>query len=200
MHRPNNASPDEQGALHRYAPEITMQLQKLLLALGHQGSQHLTEVDADLRQTSYLLDEAITKLGRNFFAIHAAITAQHALITTLKEGEQVSPAVRTRLDELQQEATGCVNAAVTALQFQDMTNQLVGRAVSHVASLHEVLSDAGNAGALLTDVPAQDGSAQTLAVLILVNRMLEQRATNLDKVPGKAVAQTHLESGDIELF
>jgi len=202
--------PVDPTVAHRLAPDITMQLQKLLLALGQQGNQHLTEVDADLRQTSYLLDEASVKLGTNFLGIHAATTAQHALVANLKEGTPVSSALRVRLDQLQHEASSCVNAAVTALQFQDMTNQLIGRVVGHVASLHRVLQEAGTAGALLSgpggaenndgSTGSTGGNAQALVVLALVNRMLEERATLLDKVPGKAVAQTHLESGDIELF
>ncbi|MES2830689.1 MAG: chemotaxis protein [Pseudomonadota bacterium] len=205
--------PDNPGSTdvdpNRATPEVAMQLRKLLLALGHQGSQHLMEVDADLRQTSYLLDEAITKLGKNFLGMHAATMAQQALLATLEEGTPVSAAMRQKFDLLQQEAAGCVSAAVTALQFQDMTNQLIGRVVGHVASLHQVLQEAGDAGESMScssgsksndNHANSDNYTQALAVLALVNKMLEERATILDKVPAKAVAQTHLESGDIELF
>ncbi len=66
--------------------------------------------------------------------------------------------------------------------------------------MHEILREAGNAGELLSRVNGEDGSAQALAILVMVNRMLDEKATIVDRVPGKAVEQTHLESGDIELF
>jgi len=191
----------------RLASDFTIQLKKLLLTMGQHGVQHLTDVDADLRQTSYLLDEASEKLGSNFLKLHAATTAQHALVIALDDGAPVSAALRAQIEQLQEEASRCANAAVTALQFQDMTNQLIGRVVGHVASLHHVLQEASAAGALLcspgdgaNDCSSNDRATHTLAVLAQFNQILEQRATLLVGVPEKAVAQTHLESGDIELF
>jgi len=177
--------------------EFASQLHQLLAAFGRQGSGHLTEVDADLRQTSYLLAEAVTKLGNSFIGIHAATMAQSDLIAMMKDGAPVPPSLRAMIDRLQLDAVECVNEAITALQFQDMTNQLIGRIVGHVASLHQVLQDAGAAGALLSHNP---DNAQALLVLASVNQVLQEKGTILDQVPYKAVTQTHMESGDIELF
>lgn len=214
MRKQNNPAPIVLSAQRQYASEVAAQLQKLLLALGHQGSQHLTEVDADLHQTNDLLDEAIAGLSENFLGLHAASAAQQALLATLEVGAPVSEALRGKFEKLQQEASDCVRAAVTALQFQDMTNQLIGRVLGHIASLNQVLHEAGQAGALLAGAAGERGdehndkdkdndderATQALAVLALVNQMLEEKATIVGKVPGKAVAQTHLQSGDIELF
>ena len=38
------------------------ELRSLLVAVSEHGKQHLTEVEADLQQTAFLLSEAIEKL------------------------------------------------------------------------------------------------------------------------------------------
>lgn len=176
---------------------LALQLQHLLGALAQQGNQHLAEVQTDLQQTGFLLAEAIDKLGKSFVGMHAAVAAQQAIVDGLQAGTQASPAQHARLVALQQEATVHVNAAITALQFQDMTSQLIGRIVGHVDSLHETLAEVGTAGATLTQASDDAGA---LTVLASVNRSLDERGSMLDRVARKAVAQTHMDSGDIELF
>ncbi len=177
---------------------LALQLQNLLGAVSQQSERHLAEVETDLQQTGALLAEAIEKLGASFIGIHTAVAAQQTLICSLQDDLPLTPQARAALAQLQADAGAQVNAAVTALQFHDMTGQLLGRIASHVASLRDVLEGVGATGMALAAADA--GDAEALAVLASANRMLEEKSTVVDGVARKAVAQTHLESGDIELF
>ena len=107
---------------------LALELKELLSGLSEHGSQHLTEIETDLVQTNVLLSEAIEKLSASFMAIHEAVSAQQQLVDTLLAQAQAPAAavgeLRTKAVQIDQH----VNAAVTGLQFQDMTNQLIGRA------------------------------------------------------------------------
>ncbi|MBC7513123.1 MAG: chemotaxis protein [Herminiimonas sp.] len=179
------------------AQSLARELHHLLGALALQSGRHLSEVETDLQQTGTLLSEAIEKLGNSFIGMHAAVVAQNALIGTLQGEAMLSPQLTARLVQLQADSNAQVNAGVTALQFHDMTGQLLGRIASHVASLRNVLE---GVGATRIALAGADSDACALAVLGLANRILDEKITVVDSVAPKAVAQTHLESGDIELF
>ncbi|MGB2832358.1 MAG: hypothetical protein WBC07_05365 [Methylotenera sp.] len=59
------------------------ELRTLLAAVSDHGKQHLVEVEADLLQTTFLLSEAIEKLGASFMAVHEAVTEQQQVINAL---------------------------------------------------------------------------------------------------------------------
>lgn len=179
------------------AQSLARELQHLLGALALQSGRHLSEVETDLHQTDTLLSEAIEKLGNSFIGMHASMVAQNALICALQDEAIPSPQLKAKLAQLQAESNAQVNAGVTALQFHDMTGQLLGRIASHVASLRDVLEGVGAIGVALA---GNDSDARAMAVLGSANRMLDEKSSVVDSVAPKAVAQTHLESGDIELF
>ena len=177
--------------------DLAGELQQLLAAMALQSSRHLSEVQTDLHQTATLLAEAIETLGDSFIRMHASMVAQHALIAGLQDGATLPPQLAEKLAQLQADGSAQVNAGVTALQFHDMTGQLLGRIASHVASLRDVLESVGATGQALV---GHDSDARVLAVLGAANRILEEKNTLVDSVAPKAVAQTHLRSGDIEMF
>ena len=176
---------------------LAAQLVHLLTIVSKQGDLHLTEIDADLQQTTDLLHQAIDKLGRGFIGIHESVAAQRVALAAVADGAPMSPQLRAEIARLQQITDGHINAAVTALQFQDMTSQLIGRAVGHVIGLREVLGALGKHD-LVLDTDSPDGAA--LALLESVNTTLNQTSVRQGTVARKAVAQTHMESGDIDLF
>lgn len=169
----------------------------LLSGLSEHGSQHLTEAETDLVQTNILLGEAIEKLSASFMAIHDAVTAQQQIVDALLTGVLVSPdamlALRTKAVQIDQH----VNAAVTGLQFQDMTNQLISRTMRRIVGLRDVLEVVGTSGIA---IPADASNEQMSAILGAINETLKTQSLNLEKELWKAVCQTHMESGDIELF
>lgn len=176
---------------------LSSQVKRLLTSLSDQGNQHLTEVETDLVQTTYLLSEAIEKLGASFMAIHAGVSAQQEILDQLLSGAAMTPDIESRLITLRGEVTQHINAAVTGLQFQDMTSQLIGRTVRRIAGLRDVLGAVGSSGAVLI---ADTEADELIAALNEINKTLEEQSAKLESVLWKAVSQTHMESGDIELF
>lgn len=172
------------------------QVRHLLSNLSDRGTQHLTEVETDLVQTSVLLGEAIEKLGTSFMAIHEAITAQQQTIDMLLSGVKPTPEMAEQLKAKHGEIGQHVNAAVTGLQFQDMTNQLLSRTVTRVIGLREVLGGIGTGSSTISEGNAEE----IIATLGSINTLLEEQSAKLESALWKAVCQTHMESGDIELF
>jgi len=176
---------------------LGLQLKRLLLGVAASGDQHLAEIKADLTQTNFLLAEVIGTLGSDFMAIHEAMDAQRQIVGKLQAGQTLTDADTTDLARISTEIGARVGSVVTGLQFQDMTNQLLGRALQRVAGLSEVLQTLEDRGTGITrETPVED----IVALLEGVNRSLEERSEKLDSNLWKSVCQTHMGSGDIELF
>lgn len=176
---------------------LAVQIKDLLSTLSEHGQQHLNELETDLMQTNVLLAEAIEKLGASFMAIHAAVTSQQKLVDALLSEDGASQTDIVRLQEQAREIDLHVNSAVTGLQFQDMTNQLIGRTMRRVVGFRDVL------GILETGVmnmSENDGDDKMVVALKKINEMLKAENDVLEKELWKAVRQTHMESGDVELF
>jgi hypothetical protein len=130
-------------------------------------------------------------------AIHAAVAAQQDTIALLLDGGIPAEQQREKLLALQDEVGGYVNAAITSLQFQDMTSQLIERTLKRVTGLREFLGTLGEHGAEM--LPESDNE-EIVALLGRVSMALAIQSLELRSVLRKAVSQQHLESGDIELF
>jgi hypothetical protein len=176
---------------------LGVQLRRLLSGLSDHGNQHLTEVETDLLQTTFLLSEAIEKLGASFMAIHKVVCAQQGAVDTLLTNNSATPELADRLKSMQAEIGTHVNAAVTGLQFQDMTSQLIGRTVRRVIGLRDVLGAVGSTG---SGVLPESGTEQIADLLDRINKLLEDQSVKLESGLWKQVSQTHMNSGDVELF
>lgn len=176
---------------------LAQSVANLLDGVSQQALTHLAEVETDLAQTALLLSEAIEKLGASFMAIHAAVSAQQELVALLPTAHQSEHQLPTALQEIQREIGRHVNAAVTGLQFQDMTNQLIDRSLSHVSGLRGLID-------VLADSAADMGGRMDDGALAVQLRKtsdaLELHKESTSAAQRKAVTQTHMESGDIELF
>lgn len=183
-------------------PTKTMlhELKRLLLDTSSGGSRQLTEVESDLVQTNILLGEAIGKLGSSFMDLHQAVQAQQQLLESVMNGDgQLNAASIDKLREMQGAVNQHVNAAVTGLQFQDMTSQLLERIVRRVIGLREALGVlSANSFEIVPDLEHSD--EQLEALLTNTVTAMEERLTALESGLWKAVRQTRMESGDIELF
>ena len=101
-----------------------------------------------------------------------------------------------RLETIQSEINRHVGAAVTGLQFQDMTSQLIGRMVQHLTGLREVF------GELDAKEPFQPESSNE-DLLEKLNRISDRIGERCSEQTGgirSSVSQRHMDSGDIELF
>ena len=172
-------------------------VKQLLSGVSDHGNAHLLEVETDLAQTMILLGEAIEKLGVSFLALHAAISSEQEEINLIIASGAATEASIDRLKLIQNDITSHINAAVTCLQFQDLTSQLISRTVQRSAGLREVLGTLGLVG---HDMP-HDGETDEIAVLLKeTTARLEKQSADLKNLLRKAVNQKHLDSGDIELF
>jgi vacuolar-type H+-ATPase subunit I/STV1 len=172
-------------------------VKRLLSGVSDHGKRHLTEVETDLIQTELLLEEAIEKLTSSFMAIHSAVGSRQRTIDMLLAGGTPSADERAHLESMSGEVGEHVNQAITSMQFQDMTSQLIDRTLKRVTGLREFLGTLGAHGA---DVLPDSGSEEIVELLSKVSMALAIQSLELRSVLRKAVNQQHLESGDIELF
>lgn len=173
------------------------ELRALLAAVSQHGEQHLLEVESDLQQTAFLLDEAIGKLSASFLKVHELIEKQQKLL----EGEvRAGHFGQEKLDvlEVYKDKLGLeVNAVVTGLQFQDMTSQLINRTIKRVNGLKELLHELEEHGREMDPVQEHHDIAQFLGT---INQTLHASSHALSGNLRKAVAQKDMASGEIDLF
>jgi hypothetical protein len=172
-------------------------LKRLLSGVSDHGKNHLSEVETDLLQTELLLEEAVDKLTRSFMAIHEAVGARQDSINLLLAGGTPSADEIARMKAMSGEVGVHVNSAITSMQFQDMTSQLIDRTLKRVTGLRAFL---GTLGTHSAGVNAETGSEEIVDLLGKVSMVLAIQSLELRSVLRKAVNQQHLESGDIELF
>ena len=167
-------------------------LQRLLSQVAGHGTQHLREVEADLVQTAYLLEEAIAKLLEGFMRIHGAVAEQQRAVEAVLTQMDPEPHM-AQIDVSRAEIAREIDAVVTALQFQDLTGQLVARAQKRVHGLHEVLATLAQHGD--DESPAAAGR-----LLQRIGERLKLQSSALQDGLKSAVGQKHMDSGEIELF
>lgn len=173
------------------------EVKQLLSGVSDHGNAHLLEVETDLAQTAILLGEAIEKLGVSFMALHAAISSEQEEINLIIGSGAVTDDSINRLKVIQGDISTHINAAVTSLQFQDLTSQLISRTLQRCEGLREVL---GTLGVVGNDLE-HDAETDDLPALLRETTMrLEKQSVDLKNLLRKAVHQKHLDSGDIELF
>lgn len=178
-------------------PPVGRKLKNIFSTLSDHGNQHLSEVETDLEQTVQLMGTAIVKLGESFMAIHAAVMKQRETIDFLMGGGTLTEEMKTTFNEAHEAINSNVSAAVTGLQFQDLTSQLIFRTVRRVTGFRDMLSDVDVTNAeKLSDTHLDE----IVTLLTEINKAIEEQSKSLDKRLWKAVSQTEMSSGDVELF
>ncbi|MBC3868696.1 chemotaxis protein [Undibacterium oligocarboniphilum] len=172
-------------------------VKQLLSGVSDHGNAHLSEVETDLAQTALLLGEAIEKLGVSFLSLHSAVLKEQDEINLIIDTGLIPPESIGRIRAIQAEISQHVNAAVTSLQFQDLTSQLISRTLERCNGLREVLTTLGVVGNDISHDAPSDDIESLLKETIL---RLEKQSIDLQNLLRKAVHQKHLDSGDIELF
>ena len=179
------------------APEIQVPMERLLSELSQHGTRHLSEAETDLGQTGILLEEAIAKLSAAFMELHAAVQAQQQQVDSLLESASAEPQDKEKLRQLSEAIGVHVNEAMTGLQFQDLTGQLIARTSKRLSGLRDMLSDVDGA---VGSMHESESPTKRVLALNAVSESLVARSTALEEVLRKSVLQHHMESGDIELF
>jgi hypothetical protein len=179
------------------APEIQGPMERLLTELSQHGTRHLSEAETDLGQTGILLEEAIAKLSAAFMELHAAVRAQQQQVDSMLAGVSADPHEKEKLQQLSEAIGVHVNEAITGLQFQDLTGQLIARTSRRLCGLRHMLSEVDGAVDILQG--GESGRVNAPA-LNAVSDSLVARSNALEDVLRKSVLQHHMESGDIDLF
>jgi hypothetical protein len=174
--------------------DLTAQVKLLLTRVADHGRHHLDEINTDLVQTNFLLREAIRELTSHFLMVHAAVMSQRELVHQVFSLKVPVGDMPVELTATSDEIERHVNAIVTRLQFQDMTGQLVDRALQQAADLRAVFEilDTTDVG-ITADVDATEN-------LRRANHLLDVKLAQLEHRESRIVCQTHMESGDIEFF
>lgn len=175
----------------------TTELRTLLAAVSEHGKQHLVEVEADLLQTTYLLSEAIEKLGASFMAVHEIVSEQQNVIDHLMEIHHFESKETQQLEAFKEKIGVEVNAAVTGLQFQDLTSQLLSRTIKRVTGLKDLLHELGNHS---NSIDAEHEHEEIAKFLDEMSRSLHVGSRALSGGLLRSVDQQDMASGDIELF
>lgn len=173
------------------------EVRSLLSTVSEHGKQHLIEVEADLEQTNYLLSKAIEKLNASFLAVHAAVTNQQKAIESIIQTHQLSASEAGQINMFSQLVGEEVGVAVTGLQFQDITSQLLVRAIKRVNGLKELLEELNAHG---DEIDTGHEHHEIAKLLEEMNRSLHTGSHALSGGLRKSVEQQNMASGDIELF
>jgi len=173
------------------------QLDILLSGGADMGIQHLDEMEKDLLQTEILLKEAISKLSSSFLEIHDAVRQQQELVRLLAVEGGTADGNAEKLAQLENDIERHVDSAVTGLQFEDMTNQLIGRALSRIDGLRKMLCLVSSAGSAVAKQSACEGAGE---ILENMSKDLSIRSQELHGRLASSVLQQHAESGSVELF
>lgn len=171
---------------------------RLLAGVSSNVDSHLKEIESDLNQTSALLAEAIGKLTANFLAVHASIAQYRETCNALDDSSGHFASVPDeRAVTLRQEIDKQIDAIVTGLQFQDMTEQLLDRTKRRVHGVRKVMEtlEMESVG-LAAQTPVDDGTS----AIDRLDTLFRQQNDALEGSLRRAVMQTRMDSGDIDLF
>jgi methyl-accepting chemotaxis protein len=167
-----------------------------------QFSQQINAVMQRMQESVRETERAIQRMaGQDMtFALESKIRVEE-IIRTMEAQAQGRNAAIERLADGSAEVTEQVNRAITALQFQDMTSQLLGHILQRVRTIQEVFGDLAALGKALSMPAAQEDIGGTLSA---VRRESDRIAGRLDKmanaIGSNPVGQAEMSQGDIELF
>ncbi|MCB5187969.1 chemotaxis protein [Methylobacillus caricis] len=173
------------------------ELKTLLVSLGAWGEEHLEHVETDIERTNVLLREAISMLVQGFMEINRAAQAQQNLLISLSARDQLSQKQIAEVAMHSRQIESEVNKVVTGLQFEDMTNQLLTRALRRVGGLKVLLLALANQHETLAHAHGADDLA---AILQKMSESIDERRASMHKDLQSSVNQQHMGAGEIELF
>lgn len=173
------------------------ELRQLLAAVSRHGDWHLLEIETDLQQTTFLLNEAIEKLSASFMAVHAHLLEQQSALRLLADAGKLQPEELAQLQVFQENIDQEINKVVTGMQFQDMTNQLLQRTINRVNGLKMLLQELSSHQ---FPMAAEDELEEIRRFITQLNQNFDQGSEHLTGNLRKSVNQQNLSTGDIELF
>jgi methyl-accepting chemotaxis protein len=154
---------------------------------SHEIRSHMDQVGSSLGRAHESI-YAVASMDMNF-----ALQSKQRVQGTMHRLEAMNRAMTDAARGIDKHASDVavqVNAAVTALQFQDLSSQLIGHAQVRLEAMGEGVHGVAQSFANATNLP----EALTIA------RQRVAALTNLDNLKLNPVKQESMNSGDIELF
>jgi methyl-accepting chemotaxis protein len=173
-----------------------------LSARTTQFSQQISTLMQDMQGSVHQTEEAIQRMASQdmTFALESKQRVEE-IITTMEAQNQARMDAIGQLGNGAQEMGGRVNAAVTALQFQDMVSQLIAHVRRRIEALDGVVRHLGVLGDALKADAASSNERDAIDQLRLeaekVSAGLRSLASTTTNNP---VGQQAMTQGDIELF
>lgn len=164
-------------------------LRALLCGIACHAGSHLGRASTDLAQLDVLLQQAITKLCASFITLHTVNQKQQALLAMHIDSEQVPGAAM-----LASEMAAALDSAMTGLQFQDMSAQLIASIACRIRGVQQIVDTA----AARHCSPVGENAAPS-AIASRIDAIACQ-SDELTRGTPHSVHQQHMESGEIELF
>lgn len=132
------------------------------------------------------------------FALHSKSQVQGMMQNIQSINADMNNAVN-ELSSISGEVSQCVNVAVTSLQFQDMTGQLLGHIDKRIDALENIMNKI--AAIPLKAIQASDGEDMACyRRLRLLHEEIAEAVELIEQVRHNPVSQEEMSSGEIELF
>jgi methyl-accepting chemotaxis protein len=154
---------------------------------SHEIRAHMDQVDGSLGRAHDAI-YTVASMDMNF-ALQSKQRVQSTMLRLESINERMADAARG-IDSHAAILAGEVNAAVTTLQFQDLSSQLIGHAQVRLEALSEGVHGVAQSFATATNMDTA----------MLTARERVAALTNLDNTRFNPVKQESMDSGDIELF
>ncbi|MDP2833651.1 MAG: methyl-accepting chemotaxis protein [Pseudomonadota bacterium] len=154
---------------------------------SHEIRAHMDQVDGSLTRAHDSI-YAVASMDMNF-ALQSKQRVQDTMLRLESINEAMAGAARG-IDTHATEVAAKVNAAVTSLQFQDLSSQLIGHAQIRLEAIGEGVHGVARSFAIATDMDAAMLDARERVAAL----------ANLDNTRFNPVKQECMSSGDIELF
>jgi methyl-accepting chemotaxis protein len=154
---------------------------------SHEIRAHMDQVDGSLGRAHESI-YAVASMDMNF-ALQSKQRVQDTMLRLETINHAMADAARG-IDAHAAEVASEVNAAVTALQFQDLSSQLIGHAQVRLEALSDGVHGVARSFASAMDMNAAMATARERVAAL----------SNLDNTRFNPVKQESMNSGDIELF
>lgn len=131
-------------------------------------------------------------------ALQAKKEAERALVDVGSLNSEMEHAVE-EVSVISADVAESVRVAITSLQFQDLATQLLGHIRNRIDNINLIIDSI--AGLSLEEANKTDSSrAECLVRLNRFHKAIEEASELVKTAKHNPVSQTHMDSGDIELF
>jgi len=169
-----------------------------LSARTSQFSQQINTLMQSMRESVQKTEEAIKHMASQDMSFAFESKQRVDDIITAMQAQNMSRVLAIgKLVSGSTDVETQVNRAITALQFQDVVSQSVGRALDRLTLLNNVAGQLESLGIALRDEMLPNNSASAVVIL---RRGIEKIVATIDAAPSVSMQQAQTDRGGVELF